>query len=102
MWIKASAPELMGKMQKIEKDAAISKSVLTSACTASAGAISDMLERGIQAGKIRGFKPHPEGFVGYLIAHESHHRGQIILTLKENRHLPDKKILFGIWEWGTR
>ena len=53
-------------------------------------------------GRVKGFKPHAAGFLGYLIAHESHHRGQIILTLKQNGHAIDKKVQYGIWEWGVR
>jgi uncharacterized damage-inducible protein DinB len=65
-------------------------------------AIVKLLEIGLATGRIKGFKPHPEAFVGYLIAHEAHHRGQIILHLKENGHIPNKKILYGLWEWGTK
>jgi uncharacterized damage-inducible protein DinB len=60
------------------------------------------LQAGFSSGKIKGFKPHPEAFPGYMISHEAHHRGQIILILKENGHLPGKKTLYGLWEWGTK
>ena len=33
-------------------------------------------------GKIKGFKPHAVAFLGYLISHESHHRGQAGWALK--------------------
>jgi uncharacterized damage-inducible protein DinB len=65
-------------------------------------AIESVLEEGLTTGRVKGFKPHPEAFLGYMIAHESHHRGQIILILKEHAHLPDKKTLYGLWEWGTK
>jgi hypothetical protein len=76
-------------------------STLTKEMDKSATAIGEMLKAGLETGRIKGFKPHPEGFLGYIISHESHHRGQITLALKENAHIPDKKILYRIWEWGT-
>lgn len=102
MWLKASFPDLLEGLIKLDKETAITRKVLSTALQQSAKAVSRLLEKGIEAGKIKGFKPHPEGFVGYLVAHEAHHRGQIILALKENGHLPGKKILFGLWEWGSR
>ncbi len=101
MWLKASMPELMENVTKLEKDN-LTKSSLAENLMQSANAIAQLLEKGIETGKIKGFKPHPEAFLGYLIAHESHHRGQITLSLKQSGIQLDKKILFGIWEWGVR
>ena len=39
--------------------------------------------------------------VAYLIAHESHHRGNILLTLKECGHPLDKDTRYGIWDWNN-
>jgi uncharacterized damage-inducible protein DinB len=102
LWIKAAAPDLLSLSSKIDTEQPITKQVLLEAFEKSTGQVTELLKRGFESGRIKGFKPHPEAFLGYLIAHESHHRGQIIMTLKENKHLPDKKILFGLWEWGVR
>ena len=102
MWVKAAAPQLMEGLPKLEKEVVITKQVLLEAFAKSTAAIATLLQLGLETGRIKGFKPHPEAFLGYLIAHEAHHRGQIILTLKENGHMPDKKVLFGLWEWGTK
>ena len=71
--------------------------------TESGVAIKSLLDQSLRTGgKVKGFKPHVSAFLGYLISHESHHRGQIILSLKQAGHALDKKVLYGIWEWGVR
>ena len=103
MWLKAAAPELLTRLAKIEKETAHDKKLLQDSLKGSAVAIGRLLAQAADSGgKIKGFKPHATAFLGYLIAHESHHRGQILLALKQSKHLPDKKVLYGIWEWGVR
>ena len=102
MWLDSAAKDLMDGLAKFETDAALDRPSLRTALEASAAAIETLLARGLETGKIRGFKPHPLAFLGYLTAHEAHHRGQIMLALKANGHMVDKKVQFGLWEWGVR
>lgn len=102
MWLKEAMPELLKGLLKFENDMPIKKNTLLKELDKSGIAINKLLETAIDEGKIKGFKSHPIAFLGYLIAHESHHRGQIMLTLKQNGHPVDKKIQFGLWEWGVR
>lgn len=101
MWLKAANQELLKGQNKIEKGL-INKKLLSEELCNSATAITLLLQNELQQGKIKGFKPHPAAFLGYLISHESHHRGQIMLCLKQSGHLVNKKVQFGIWEWGSR
>lgn len=103
MWLKQAAPELLENQIKIEKENAGDKDLLKNALANSAEAVRQMLVAAIEKdGKIKGFKPHATAFLGYLISHEAHHRSQVILALKQSGQPLDKKVLFGIWEWGMR
>ena len=102
MWLKAASPDQFQTQTKIEKDNKLTIKLLSSELEKSCVAISKLLQSGFATGRIKGFKPHPSAFFGYLISHESHHRGQIILSLKQSGHPIDQKIQYGIWEWGSR
>ncbi len=102
MWLKASSPDLLEGLLKIDKEVKIDKTILVSELNKSAEAIARLLEKGFTEGKIKAFKPHPTAFLGYLISHESHHRGQIMLTLKQSGHPVDQKTQYGLWEWSSR
>ena len=103
MWLQSAAPDLLKDLKKIEKNDASSKALLKNSLTASGKAIAELIKKSLDTGgKVRGFKPHAVAFVGYLISHEAHHRGQLAVTLKQSGHPLDKKISFGIFEWGVR
>jgi uncharacterized damage-inducible protein DinB len=102
MWLKAAAPELLASLAKLEGTTG-DKKTLAKALEDSGKGIATLLERAFApGGKVKGFKPHPVAFLGYLIAHEAHHRGQIGWTLKNTGHPLDQKTAYGLWEWGVR
>jgi len=102
MWLQSAAPELLEGLRKFEPEEEPEREALADALRASADAVEALLAAGLRAGKIKGFKPHPVAFLGYLVAHEGHHRGQILLALKANKHMVDRKVQYGLWEWGVR
>lgn len=99
MWLKSATPDLLKGLLKLEN---ADKAQIKEGLEQSSKAIETLLQQSLETGKIKGFKPHATAFLGYLISHESHHRGQIALTLKQAGHPLDKKIAFGLWEWGVR
>jgi uncharacterized damage-inducible protein DinB len=103
LWIKAAAPELMTGLEKLETKSGETRAQLQAGLQASGRAIETLLSNALEAGgRVKGFKPHAVAFLGYLISHESHHRGQIGWTLKQTGHPLPAKVAFGLWEWGVR
>jgi uncharacterized damage-inducible protein DinB len=103
LWLKQAAPEFIGELAKIEKETASDKQILRASLENSSDAIRALLSKAVESGgKVKGFKPHVVAYLGYLISHESHHRGQIVMTLKQAGYPVDRKVLFGLWEWGVR
>lgn len=80
-----------------------SKEELREALEASAARIDTFL-RDVLNGvpKRRGFKKGIFTTLSYFVAHESHHRGTILTTLKEKGHLPHKNARYAIWDWDRR
>jgi uncharacterized damage-inducible protein DinB len=100
MWLSA-ADKTAKVPAKLGPDKA-SKEQVQAALKASASAIEKLLEKALEdpAGKVPNFRPDVVAFVGYLIAHDSHHRGQITMMARQVGHPVPPKIGFGLWEWG--
>jgi uncharacterized damage-inducible protein DinB len=101
MWL--SAVDKTGKHPaKLDPDKATRAEVQKS-LKSSAEAIRTLLEKALNdpAGRVPHFKPDVVAFVGYLIAHDSHHRGQIAMLARQVGHPVPTQTGFGLWEWGT-
>lgn len=87
---------------KIDKKQANNKTALKTALLFSAEHMVNTLERLFQENTIKGYKPHPAAFLGQMIAHEAHHRGQIMATVTRNKFPISKSVNFGLWGWSSR
>ena len=101
MWLKSAAPELLAGVEKIE-GADGTREDLRAALEASGGAVESLLRASLPGGRVKGFRPHAVAFLGYLISHESHHRGQMTITLRQLGQPLEDRIDYGMWEWGVR
>ncbi len=100
MWLEVAAPELMGGLSKIAKENVTDKKLLRRSLEQSGHAVEVLLTKGIATGKIKGFKRSPAAFMGYAIAHEGYHLGEVGMTLKQSGQPLDQKTAYGMWEWG--
>ncbi len=111
--LEKRARDLAEGLAEFETKVTPTKTQLRKALSASGKAVESFLE-GVIAGKAvesflegviagnpkrRGFKKGIFATLGYFVAHESHHRGSILLTLKECGHNIDKGAQYAIWGW---
>ncbi len=101
MWLKAAAKE--SKIPESLDKASVTPTQAAKALEQSRAALSALIKMALGSdGRIKNFKPDVVGFIGYLIAHDAHHRGQISMLARQVGHPLSKKAMFGMWEWGSR
>jgi uncharacterized damage-inducible protein DinB len=100
MWLKATkAEEIPAQLDR----ATVTPRQSIRALESSRRALSVVISRAMASdGRVKGFRPDVAGFLGYLIAHDAHHRGQITMLARQLGHPLPPKAMFGMWEWGSR
>ena len=100
-WLEICAKDIFKQYKVLDKDAGFDRKLLKKSLEDSGKAIAALLEKGWDdGGKVKGFKKGVLPLLGYFISHESHHRGNILLTLKQSGEKIPDTIKWGLWEWG--
>jgi uncharacterized damage-inducible protein DinB len=98
MWLKAVGVKKLPA--KLEESATPKETI--KAFGESHAALIEVLKEALETGQVKGFKPDVAAFYGYLIAHDSHHRGQMSSLARRLGHPIPQSVMFGMWEWGSR
>jgi uncharacterized damage-inducible protein DinB len=101
MWLKSAAKD--SKIPAQLDRHTVTRQQAIKSLAESHNAISSLLQASLTGdGRIKGFKPDAAAFLGYLISHDAHHRGQITMLARQIGHPVSQKVMFGMWEWGSR
>jgi uncharacterized damage-inducible protein DinB len=111
MWIKTLGREHGINVPASVDRREVGRSELLSALERSSRGIEALLELGIAAG---GRVPPSKAYVWrnlpldvphvltYFVAHEGHHRGQIVMLARQLGHRLPGDVTAGLWQWTTR
>ncbi len=98
--LEKRARQLAAGLKVFETKVQPSKRDLRKALVASGEAVGRFMTDLMQdKPKRRGFKKGVASTLAYFVAHESHHRGNILLTLKESGQKLAQPKAYKIWDW---
>ena len=97
-WLERRDRTLAKNLKKIPSGTA-SRATLRQALIDSGKAMGELFAQAERSGYVKGAKLGPVAFLGYALAHEAHHRGQIILHLKIAKKPLDRAMGYSLWYW---
>jgi uncharacterized damage-inducible protein DinB len=99
-WLTHAAADLARDLAALPGDASLTVRSLREAMTASEAAVATFLERCELAGSVPAWNGAPASFLAYLVAHEAHHRGLVMVTMRLAGHKLPPQVVYGVWDWG--
>lgn len=104
MWIKMLGQKHGLAVPRNVNRHRVSRAQLGQALDRSSRGMLRLLEFGLaNGGRLPGFSP-PDvtHFLAYHIAHEGHHRGQIVMVARQLGHRLPAEVTNGLWQWAKR
>ncbi len=85
---------------RLEKDDYTYKTKILEALKISSDRIGGLVETSVRTDmKVKGYPKGINSFLFYLVSHEAHHRGEIILSLKSVNLNLESEFLFSLWDF---
>lgn len=101
-WLNHSAPELVVEAKPFARGDQPTKKLLRDALRSSEKLVARFLSDSEEAGSVKKWNGPPATFLGYLIAHEAHHRGLAMVAMRLAGHTPPQEMVYGQWQWGKQ
>lgn len=99
-WLEAEGGDFAAGQTPVDKAGEVTRALLRKRLEESGEGIARWIARGMDdEGRVRRFKRGVMTMMGYMMTHDAHHRGNILLTLKQSGHRIPKELQFGIWDW---
>ncbi|RMG61145.1 MAG: hypothetical protein D6715_14245 [Calditrichaeota bacterium] len=98
--LEKRAPDLVEQLYKFATREEPDRAFLKACLADSTERVARFFERAVLGtGRARTHRKGVITSLSYFIAHESHHRGSILLTLKQCGHSPEQSVRYAIWDW---
>jgi uncharacterized damage-inducible protein DinB len=99
-WLDRRVPALARNLKKIPGGKA-PRVAVRQALIDSGAAMGELFAEAARTETLKGVKRGPVAFLGYALAHEGHHRGQILLHLKVAKLPVDRATAYSLWYWNA-
>ncbi len=100
--LKRRGRRFLGALRPFERSAQPEKPILVSALTDSGSAMCTFLQEAETQGRVPSWHGRPATFLGYLVAHEAHHRALVILSMRISCEKLPREVVQNIWNWGRK